>query len=212
MNGDSIAALAVLMLFGGPVAAWIIHRSLAHAEYMAMIRNGITPPDPRMSRRAARGAWGPPPNVTPPPAGVWGAPPQAAPMPPSAAYNDYNAYYAQRQLHRGLVTGFVGLAILIGLTLGLGRGPWMLGGLIPMFVGIAQVITAVLAGAQITLPQGVAAGHTSFGPSPGQAPPSGFGQTVSGPPPSPPTPDQYGGWRPGSMPGIEKPASPPDQR
>lgn len=210
MNGDAIGALAVLMLFGGPVAAWIIHRSLSHAEYMAMIRNGVTPPDPRMARRAARGAWSaPPPPSAPPPAGVWGAPPPVAP--PVAAYNDYNAYYAQRQLHRGLVTGFVGLAILIGLTLGLGRGPWMLGGLIPMFVGIAQVITAVLAGAQINLPQGVVAGHTTFGPQTGEAPPSGFGPPP-GPPPPPPTPDSYGGWRPGSIPSIEKPASPPDQR
>ena len=44
MNGDTIGALAVLFLFGGPIAAWIIHRVFSHAEYMAMIRNGMTPP------------------------------------------------------------------------------------------------------------------------------------------------------------------------
>lgn len=43
-------------------------------------------------------------------------------------------------LRRGLVTTLVGLALLIGLGT-IGIGPWLLGGLIPMFVGIAYLIS-----------------------------------------------------------------------
>ena len=208
MSGEAVGALAILVLFGGPIAAWIVHRVFAHAEYMAMIRNGMTPPpDPRAMRRAARAGWNPPPAGEP-----WAAAPTvSAPPPIPNAYGEYSGYYAQRQLHRGMVTAFVGLAILIGLTMGLGRGPWMLGGLIPMFVGIAQIITAILSGAQFGIPA------QSGGPAPGFSQPSqpgAFGGTqqrqTQAPPP--PTPDGYGAWRPGSMPSIEKPASPPENR
>ncbi len=209
MTDNSIAGLAILFLFGGPVAAWIIHRVFAHAEYMAMIRNGMTPPlDPRAMRRAAKYGWAPPP-----PGNAWGAPPPQQVAAPNA-YGEYASYYAQRQLHRGMVTAFVGLAILIGLSfINPGHvGPWLLGGLIPMFVGLAQIITAVMSGAQFGIPSANAAGQ-GFGP-PGQ--PGVFGQQqqtqAPPPPPPPPTPDSYGAWRPGSMPRIEKPASPPDQR
>jgi len=111
-----------------------------------------------------------------------------------------------------MVTAFVGLAILIGLSfISPGHvGPWLLGGLIPMFVGIAQIITAVLSGAQIAVPTQVGGASQSFS-QPSQSSPFG-GQQTQTPPPPPPTPDGYGAWRPGSMPGIEKPASPPENR
>jgi len=88
-------------------------------------------------------------------------------------------------------------------------GPWLLGGLIPMFVGIAQIITAVLGGAQIAVPTQVG-GPAQFS-QPSQPGPFGGGQQTQTPPP-PPAPDGYGAWRPGSMPSIEKPASPPENR
>src|SRR5271165_1430083 len=54
-------------------------------------------------------------------------------------------------LRRGLITAFVGLALLIGLSFigyeGDGNwrpGPWLLGGLIPLFIGMAQILTARL--------------------------------------------------------------------
>ena len=200
MDGPAVGALAVLILFGGPVAAWIVHRVFSHAEYMAMIRNGMTPPpDPRAMRRAARYGWTPPP-AGPAAGNPWAAapaaPPQAPPIP--NAYGEYAGYYAQRQLHRGMVTAFVGLAILIGLSfISPGHlGPWLLGGLIPMFVGLAQIITAVLSGAQLGTSN---LGGQGFGPSPASG---AFGQTQQQPRQSPPPPP----------PGIEKPASPPDQR
>ena len=116
------------------------------------------------------------------------------------------------QLRRGIQVACIGLALLIGLSfIGFhdGRyvyGPWLLGGLIPMFVGIAQIISAVLSGAQFGPVAAMNAGR--FGPSEQGAaspPPSGAGPTM------PPSPGSYGGWRPGSMPEIEKPAGPPDR-
>src|SRR5581483_2608473 len=117
-----------------------------------------------------------------------------------------------RDLRRGMQVAFVGLALLIGLGFigyhGDGTfspGPWLLGGLIPLFVGIAQIIGAVLSGASF----GPASPGRRFGTS---------GDTQTMPPPAgtagsamPPGPT-YGGWRPGPTPEIEKPASPPDYR
>ena len=82
-------------------------------------------------------------------------------------------------------------------------GPWLLGGLIPMFVGVAQVITAVLNGARIPgLTPGNYSNQATFTPPPNAGP--------SGPPPQAPA-GPYA-WRPGSTPEIERPVPPPDQR
>jgi hypothetical protein len=131
---------------------------------------------------------------------------------PPGAYDP--AFYAQAQLRRGIQVAFIGFALLIGLSfIGFhdGRyvyGPWLLGGLIPMFVGIAQIITAVLAGATPLGTPGAAAGGTHFGPAEHRAdvpPTAPTGANM------PPPPGSYGGWRPGSTPEIEKPAGPPDR-
>jgi hypothetical protein len=46
-------------------------------------------------------------------------------------------------LRRGTVTALMGLALLIGLgTMGL--GPWLLGGLLPLFAGLAMLISYYL--------------------------------------------------------------------
>ena len=46
-------------------------------------------------------------------------------------------------LQRGVITAMTGLALTIGLgTLGL--TPWLLGGLVPMFIGIAMLISYYL--------------------------------------------------------------------
>jgi hypothetical protein len=167
---------------------------------MEMLRRGITPPlDSREMRRAMKQGWTP--GATPP--GQF-----------SAQYVYQNDYYAQRQLRRGISVAFVGFALVIGLGFigyhGDGTvvyGPWLLGGLIPMFVGIAQIVSAVLSGARF----GPASGPAAFGPPP----PSGTSSS-SAPGASsgnvPPPPDSYGGWRPGPTPEIPKPTSPPDYR
>ena len=105
---------------------------------------------------------------------------------------------------------FIGFALLIGLGFigyrGDGTfvyGPWLLGGLIPLFVGIAQIIGAVLSGATFGPP----AARQRFGPPPPtperhRRPEA---QLAAAMPPGP----TYGGWRPGSTPEIEKPARRP---
>ncbi len=193
-----IPLFAIFFIFGAPVTAWIISRVLAHQERIEMIRNGYMPPtDPRAMRNAAN--WH---------AGAMPPPPPGAPMPPIVQpYTDN--FYAQSQMRKGIMVTCIGFAILIGLSF-IGErgqpGPWLLGGLIPMFVGIAQIINAVLNGAQLPrLGSHVASGPaTSFGPRPADRPGS------AQPPPAPPS-GPYA-WRPGPTPEIEKPVQPPDPR
>lgn len=55
-------------------------------------------------------------------------------------------------LRRGISLAFIGLILLIGLAfIGYGNGhfvwgPWLLGGLIPMLAGVAQIVGALLGG------------------------------------------------------------------
>jgi hypothetical protein len=184
---------------GLPVIIWGLSRVFAHQERMEMIRRGVAPPypppDPRAFHKAMKyGPW-PPPGSAPPGTNV----PFYDPI-----------YYAQYELRRGIKVACIGFAILVGVSfIGYHRGeyvygPWMLFGLIPMFVGIAQIIGAVLSGARIS----------SFGPAPTGGYRSSESETArtanatGGVPPSGP----YAGWRPGPTPEIEKPPSPPDYR
>ncbi|MGA8098378.1 MAG: DUF6249 domain-containing protein [Candidatus Cybelea sp.] len=192
---DLIPMVAIIFIFGAPIAAFIVSRVLAHQERMEMLRRGIVPPpNPREMRRAMKYGWTP------------NAPQAGAPN----QYGYYPAHdlHAQQQLRKGMQLAFIGLALLIGLGFigyhGDGMffpGPWLLGGLIPLFVGIAQIIGAVLSGASFGPPR------ESVGPAPGPGTTSSPGSEPSGA-----TPPTYGGWRPGSIPEIEKPASPPDYR
>jgi len=197
MNDDFVGALAILLIFGAPIAAWIITRVLQHNERMAMIRRGMMPPPTGMPR-----------NMAPPPTWHPGAMP-----PPNVmgkgypAYDDY--YYAERQLRKGITLAFIGLALFIGLgSIGpLGHigfaGPWLLGGLIPMFVGIAQVVNAVLNGARLP----------GFGSGPYMNQQGMYGPPPSAGPGAPPqAPAGPYAWRPGSTPEIERPVPPPDHR
>jgi hypothetical protein len=197
MDSDNIVAIvAVLCIFGAPITAWIISRVLAHRERMEMLRHGfVPPPNSRDMRRAMKHGW-----VPGSPAG-----------PAINRYQFETDFYAQHQLRRGIQVACIGFALLIGLGFigyrGDGTfvyGPWLLGGLIPLFVGIAQIIGAVLSGASF----GVPASARRFGPAPG---PTGAPPEYSAESTVPPGPT-YGGWRPGTLPEIEKPASPPDYR
>ena len=139
-SSDFFAFTALLIIFGGPCAVWLVSRMLAHRERMEMLRMGVVPPpNARDMRRAMKYGWTPGPT---------------APG-PSNAYPYYPTdLAAQAQLRKGMQVAFIGLALLIGLGFigyrGDGTfypGPWLLGGLIPLFVGLAQVIGAVLSGA-----------------------------------------------------------------
>jgi len=207
MNEMLIPLFAIFFIFGLPVAAFIVSRLLKHRERMELLRRGIIPPADMGDKRAYRawqqsGAWQgppPPPNVAPMPAPVWSAPEDDP----------------QRALYRGIRVAFIGFAILLGLsfiggtpgTSAFRTGPWLLGGLIPMFVGIAQVIIALLSGAELPGVQS----RKGFGPPRGpgglgSAPPPGFGPTVA---PPPPWAEQPGHPR---FEELTKPAPPPDLR
>ncbi len=150
---DLIPLAAIFFIFGAPVAAWIISRVLAHQERMEMLKRGIVPPpNAREMRKAMKYGWTP-----------------GQPMPGRRVIITIRlTFYAQQQLRRGIQVAFIGLALLIGLGFIGYRsdghyvyGPWLLGGLIPMFVGIAQIVGAVLSGATFG-PQTV---RQQFGPA-----------------------------------------------
>jgi hypothetical protein len=211
MHDNEVAAFAILCIFGLPIAAWIMFRVFRFIERMEMIKRGIIPPpDGSFGRGRAYRAWAQQQQAagtpwqqqaqyqTPPP------PPQQAPY-VYAPDDD-----AQRALFKGITLTLIGLAILIGLSFIGGTpgssdfrpGPWLLGGLIPMFVGIAQVIIALLSGAQLPGVQG----QRVISQAPPPPPPPGFGT----PPPAGSSP-----WaQPGRPPfeELSKPIQPPDVR
>jgi hypothetical protein len=164
-----------------------------------MIRRGMVPPPgpvPGFGSKIPPPVWGPQGAVPPPPPGKQG---------PYTGYNDY--YYAQAQMRKGVKVALIGFALLIGLgTIGplsgiSYAGPWLLGGLIPFFIGIAQIINAAMNGAPIPgFGAGFGQGHANFGPPPHAGPP--------GPPPpagsAPPPPAGPYAWRPGPTPEIER--------
>jgi len=175
MTDNSAAAFIAFLIFGLPMGYAIVNRYLTYQERLEMIRHGIVPPpDPRMLRRMARyGATAP------------------------DAYYAASANQAQRLLRSGVIVTMVGFALTVGLSfIEPGHpGPWLIGGLVPMFIGIAQIILAVLQGVSVRVAQ--------FGPPPpaGQPP---FQQ----PPQQPPN---AWAWRPGPTTELEKPVSPPDR-
>lgn len=153
-----------------------------------MIERGIIPPNAPDMRAARRSGYA------------------AGPAP--VMDFDYAEWQANRMLHKGVTVAMVGLALLIGLSfinpLVGHPGPWLLGGLIPLFIGIAQIIVAVLSGARLG-----SAGRYAPPPPLGQpsAPASGTYQA----PPRDVAAGPYA-WRPGATTELERPPSPPDQR
>ncbi len=120
------AMVAIAALVGLPILTWILFRLLAHRERMEMIRRGYaTSPPTYPKREVERGL--------------------------RYAYEPDNV--ADVQLRRGVTTSFIGFALLVGLSF-IGfhddefvLGPWLLGGLVPLFAGLAQVVNALLNGA-----------------------------------------------------------------
>jgi len=206
---DFAAVLAIFCIFGLPIIAYIVVKVLAHQERLELIRRGYAPPPDGNWKKAQQTMGGPMP---PPP------PPYPGPPPPAPAMYDLEG--PQRQLNKGIMVALIGLAITIGLSfVGMDDGgpfgspgfhptPALLGGLIPMFVGIAQIITAVLGGAQLGVP-----GRRGVPPPPGMGPAAGSGSPFSqpgsrrtyGPPPPPPP-------RPNPSEELPPPINPLDRR
>jgi hypothetical protein len=201
MSDNSVAAFAVFCIFGAPIAAFIVMRVLAHRERIEMIRRGMMPPGQMYNNRDWRNA-----NA----AGM-GIPPQPAPAPPTWVPGPSDRDAPDRSLRKGIMLALIGLAILIGLSfIGYDNngpfnspefhpGPWLLGGLIPMFVGIAQIIVALLSGARL-------------GPAgPRHIPPPYPGAAGNPPPPDVhvygPEPRTHSGYEE-----LKRPVPPPDRR
>ncbi len=192
-----VPVFGMIFVFGFPITAWVVFRWLAHRERMEMIRAGIAPPPGRGNRE-------------------WRQAYQAQQQPgrPPSGNDEYTLESGRRQLRKGITLTFVGLALFIGLSfIGFGDGgwrpgPWLLGGLIPMFVGIAQVVSAILFGA--TLGPVRAFGTPGMPGMPHMPPPAGAG-------PSPgvgaaPTFDGSYTYRPGGTQELQPPYSPPERR
>lgn len=190
----------ILVIFGLPLTYAIVSRVLAHQERLEYLKRGIVPPpDPKWAKRMGKAGWYDP--------GTYGMPQGAQSQ---MAYDSCGWQGSpSRTLRKGISLAMVGLALFIGLSfINPGHfGPWLLGGLIPLFVGIGQIIIAVLSGASLG-----PAGPQQWGPG---APPTGQQQAPGQQPftgPKDVTPGGYAGWRPGSVTGLEKPPSPPDTR
>jgi hypothetical protein len=195
--------LVPVIIFSLIIGGWILGRVMRHRERMEMLRRGIVPPPTGRGWNRNGGAWSQPP---PPPWTAGGSPSAPGPGFGYASYDDPNS--AQCTLRRGIFTAMVGFALLIGLSFigyhggdglfspaSIRPGPWLLGGLIPMFVGVAQIIIALMSGAVFTF-----------------ASPSGRGPAGAPPPPSQ---RSYGASQPG-QPGphyeeLARPVPPPDR-
>jgi hypothetical protein len=209
MQDNVVGAIAIVCVFGLPVVAWITMRILKHHERMEMLRRGMMPP-PEFTDKNAYKAWRragspwPPPGAAPPPQQAVWTPQQAAPVWTSPEDDP------QRALYKGIRLALIGFAITFGLGIafhGFSGNPMILAGLIPMFVGIAQIIIALLSGAQLP---GVDPRITFIPPpqpppgAPQPPPHPGFGSATP-----PPWADQPGRQR---FEELSKPVPPPDLR
>jgi hypothetical protein len=188
----SVAVIAILVIFGGPIFGWVVvswlrpkERMQAQLERIEMIRHGMVPPG------ATFGApgYGPAPEYRV--SGVAGVPDAA-----------------RAQLYKGIKTAAVGLALFIGLSFidPFHPGPWLLGGLVPLFVGLAQILTAYLSGATL--------GNAAWRPADTMPPPPP--QPGAPPGAEPPGASPPGGpytYRPsGTSPELRPPTPPPEKR
>jgi len=150
---DLIPLVAIFCIFGLPVLAFVIIRAMQHRERIELIRRGMHP--------AQAGSWRDVPPVAP----------------RAQRVGPIDGDDPQRSLRKGIVLAFIGFALTIGLSFigflvapgrGFTPGPWLLGGLIPMFVGLAQIVTAILFGATLPIADRARFGP---GPQPGAMPP-----------------------------------------
>jgi hypothetical protein len=188
-DGEILIPLAAIFcIFGLPVLAWVFFRVMAHRERMEMLRQGLLPNQPEMKQRWAT----------------------ATPVTPGRPVVDSSCapFDANHALRKGITLTMIGFAITLGLSfIGLDGpmwhpGPWLLGGLVPLFVGLAQVIIALMSGATMV------AGQT-WGAAP-SAPPPHYTDAVA--PPGPATYDGSYTYRPGSTQELRPPSPPPERR
>ena len=141
-----VPIVAIFCIFGLPILAFIFFRAMAHRERMAIIRSGIAP-DP--GKAAFREHFS-----------------------KAVKAHDNTGESPQRTLRKGIRTTAIGLALTIGLSFigfqdgasehvasvsAWSPGPWLIGGLVPLFVGLSQVTIALISGATLRPPMGPSA-------------------------------------------------------
>jgi hypothetical protein len=167
MNGV-LMTFIIFVLFPGIILGFIlISRYLRYKETQTMIEHGITPPPPQPM--IARPMMPPqaPPHIPPMPQGSY-PPTMPPPMPPMGTMPGRMAPAppvpprpSRGQLTWGLVLVGVGVALTLalwpigwiansaagesGVHFPLGLGPWMLAGFIPLFVGLALILSHIIA-------------------------------------------------------------------
>jgi hypothetical protein len=203
---DLIPIIAILCTIGLPVCSFMLFRVLKHRERMEMIRHGLAPD-------GSAAGWSAPP---PPRAPNWSGPP-----PPDAMSmgrrgkrncrdsGELEAPYIT--LRKGIRLAMIGIAVTIGISFvgfddgSIRPGPWLLFGFVPLFVGLSQIILALLSGASLTpVQQQWSAGQPQ--------PPPQFGGSAPGPAPSQQVYDTSYTYRPGDVQELQPPASPPERR
>jgi hypothetical protein len=192
---ELIPLAAIFFVFGLPVIAWLAIRAMAHRERIEMLRHGVVPDK---FQRAQQQHW------------TAATPPTPAAATPFVADPDWSPEAARQALRKAITITMIGFALTIGLSfIGLDGdewhpGPWLLGGLIPLFVGLAQLIMAVLSGASLRPPV------QTWSIPPGGPPPP---YTAAPPPPAGATTfDGSYTYRPGSTQELRPPSSPPERR
>jgi len=207
MPEEAIAVVAIIFVFGAPVVAFIVSRVLRHIERIEMLRRGIVPP-PEFSDKRAYRAWRRAGSPWPPP-GMQAQTPFVQHGPVAAQAWSGQDDDPQRALFKGIRLSLIGFAITLGLGYAFGyhNNPIILGGLIPMFVGVAQIIIALLSGAQLPMGQPRVTFIAPPPPGPGappQPPPGSYGAAAP-----PPWAQQPGRAR---FEELSKPVQPPDVR
>jgi hypothetical protein len=187
-----VPVVAIFFIFGFPVLAWLVHRALQsrerqlqYMERIEMIRHGM---NPDAGTPAAK------------------SPAPEAPRGPGGLGAMYGAQAglskdAQTSLQRAMVLTAVGLAITVGLSF-IGMGPWLIGGFVPLFIGLAKVLSALAGGAQFRV------GSSFPPPTPPPPPNANFAERPS----SPPTYEGSYTYRPGPTQELRPPPNPPTPR
>lgn len=110
-----VAIVSIVVLIGLPLSAWILFRYFTHRERMEMIRQGMLPPS--LSYEAGAGRT--------------------------------TSSVDRLMIRGGISLFFIGLVLLFAIssiayaTAHSLLGPWLLGGILPMLAGIAEVVTGL---------------------------------------------------------------------
>ena len=191
-----VPIVAIFCVFGLPILAFVFFRAMAHRERMALIRSGVAP-DPGKAAFSEHFAK-------------------------AVKTHDGTSESPQRTLRKGIRTTAIGLALTIGTSfIGYHQspnlesidvttwspGPWLIFGLVPLFVGLSQVTIALISGATLRPPTGPSAQS-----EPTMQRDDPFTAAAGPATPSYTTYDSSYTYRPDGTSELRPPTSPPERR